>query len=184
MLRCIYDPNRLSRINYTIFPQYIEDNSSVTTYLGKLIHIPLLQPPNTMYPTGIEVSDDIVSLCGNGPAWKSDAEILQQTAFQNKLMRRQVALLDISMFFYLNQVNWLFICWKQWGTALFTNSRIDPHVIRRALLHLCRCSYFDTIGSARCTTVLGQLLTHTTTDSDELIKRYVIPVLYSCLLQS
>ena len=43
-----------------------------------------------MYLPGIEVTDDIVSLCGDGPAWKSpDADILQHTSFQNKLMRRQ-----------------------------------------------------------------------------------------------
>ena len=35
---------------------------------------------------------------------------------------------------------------------------MDPHLIRRALLDLRRCSDFDTIGSARCTTVLRQLL--------------------------
>ena len=43
-----------------------------------------------MYLPGIEVSDDIVSLCGDGPARKSrDAELLQHTSFQNKFMRRQ-----------------------------------------------------------------------------------------------
>ena len=36
-----------------------------------------------MYPPGFEVSDDIVSLCSNGPSWKSpDAELLQHTSFQ------------------------------------------------------------------------------------------------------
>ena len=74
MLRRIYDPKRVTRINYTIFPRYLEEDSSFTTYLGKLIiHIVLLQLPNTMYLPGIEVSDDIVSLCGDGPAWKSPA---------------------------------------------------------------------------------------------------------------
>ena len=62
MLRRIYDPKRVSRINYTIFPRYLEEYSSFTTYLGQLIiHIVLLQRPNTMYLPGIEVSDDIVS---------------------------------------------------------------------------------------------------------------------------
>ena len=62
MLRRIYDPKRVSRINYTIFPRYLEEDSSFTTYLGQLIiHIVLLQLPNTMYLPGIEVSDDIVS---------------------------------------------------------------------------------------------------------------------------
>ena len=43
-----------------------------------------------MYLPGIEVSDDIVSLCGDGPARKSpDAELLQHTSFQNEFMRRQ-----------------------------------------------------------------------------------------------
>ena len=43
-----------------------------------------------MYLPGIEVSDDIVSLCGDGPAWKSpDAELLQHTSFQIKFMKRQ-----------------------------------------------------------------------------------------------
>ena len=69
MLRRIYDPKRVSRINYAIFPRYLEENSSFASYLGKLIiHIVLLQLPNTMYLPGIEVSDDIVSLCGDGPA--------------------------------------------------------------------------------------------------------------------
>ena len=77
MLRRIYDPKPVSRINYTIFRRYLEENLSVTTYLGKLvIYIVLLQPPNTMYLPGIEVSDDIVSLYGDGPASKSpDAEL-------------------------------------------------------------------------------------------------------------
>ena len=39
MLRRIYDPKRISRINYTIFPRYLEEDSSFTTYLGKLIII-------------------------------------------------------------------------------------------------------------------------------------------------
>ena len=44
-----------------------------------------------MYLPGIEVSDDIVSLCGDGPTWKSpNAELLQHTSFQNKFMRRQL----------------------------------------------------------------------------------------------
>ena len=83
MLRRIYDPKRVSRINYTIFPRYLEGNSSFTTYLGKfIIHIVLWQPPNTMYLPGIKVSDDIVSLCGDGPAWKClDAELLHHIAF-------------------------------------------------------------------------------------------------------
>ena len=43
-----------------------------------------------MYLPGIEVSDDIVSLCGDGPAWKSpDAELLQHTSFLNKFMKTQ-----------------------------------------------------------------------------------------------
>ena len=41
------------------------------------------------YPPVNEVSDNIVSLCGDGPAWKSDSEILQETAFQNKFIRKQ-----------------------------------------------------------------------------------------------
>ena len=64
------------------FP-HLEEHSSVTTYLGKLIiHIVLLQHPNTMYPFGIEVSNDTVISCGDGSA-------LQHTPFQNKFMRRQ-----------------------------------------------------------------------------------------------
>ena len=53
------------------------------------------------------------------------------------------------------------MCWKQWGIALLTDAFMDPHVIRRDLPDLRRCSdcdQGDTIGSARCTTVLGQLL--------------------------
>ena len=53
MLRCIYDLKRVSRIYYTIFPRYLEEKSSFTTYLDKpIIHIVLLQPPNTMYLPG------------------------------------------------------------------------------------------------------------------------------------
>ena len=91
MLRRNYDLKRVSRINYTIFPRYLEENSSFTTYLGKfIIHIAMLQPPNTMYLPAIKVSDDIVSLCGDGPAWKCpDAELLHHTAFQSKFMRMQ-----------------------------------------------------------------------------------------------
>ena len=91
MLRRIYDPKRISCINYTIFPRYLEENSSFTTYLSKLINdIVLLQLPNTMYLPGIEVSDDIVSLCGDGPTWKCpDAELLHHSAFQNKFIRMQ-----------------------------------------------------------------------------------------------
>ena len=79
----IYEPKRVFRINYTIFPRCHEENSSFTTYLSKLIiHIVLLQPQNTMYLPGIEVSDDIVSLCGDGPAWKGPGEeLLHHTAF-------------------------------------------------------------------------------------------------------
>ena len=113
MPRRVYDPKCVSPINCTIFPRLLDENSSVTTYLGKIIiHIVLLQPPNTMYLPGIEVSDDIVSLCRDGPPWKSpDAELLQHTSFQKKLYEKanffyQVILLDISMFYYLNQVNW------------------------------------------------------------------------------
>ena len=137
MLRRIYDSKRVSRINYTIFPRYLDANSCVTTYLGKLIiHNILLQPPNTMYLPGIEVSDDITSLYGDGPAWKSpDAELSQHIAFQKHIYEKansliQVVLLDTSTLFYLNEVSWLFIWWKQWSTALFTNCFMDPHVIR------------------------------------------------------
>ena len=91
MLRRIYDPKRVSRNDYTIFPRIFEENSSFTTFLGKLIiHIVLLQLPNTMYLPGIGVSGDIVSLCGDGPAWKCpDVELLHHITFQNKLMRMQ-----------------------------------------------------------------------------------------------
>ena len=91
MIRRIYDLKRVSRINYTIFPRYLEENSSFTTCLGELIiHIVLLQPPNTMYLPGIKVSDDIVSFCIDGPAWKCpDAELLHHIAFQNKFMKMQ-----------------------------------------------------------------------------------------------
>ena len=112
MPRRVYDPKCVSPINYTIFQRLLDEKSSVTTYLGKIIiHIVLLQPPNTMYPPGFEVSDDIVSLCSNGPSWKSpDAELLQHTSFQKIIWEGklfyQVILLDISMFYYLNQVNW------------------------------------------------------------------------------
>ena len=54
-----------------------------------IIHIVLLQHPNAVYLPVIEVSDGILSLFGDGPAWKSDAELLQQTAFQNKFRKRQ-----------------------------------------------------------------------------------------------
>ena len=38
-----------------------------------------------MYLPGIEVLDDIVSLCGDGPAWKSrDADLLQHTSKKKK----------------------------------------------------------------------------------------------------
>ena len=86
------------------------------------------------------------------------AHFLPKWIYEKANSLLQVVLHDISMFFYFNQVNWLFICWKQRGTALFTNCLMDPHVIRWALLHLRFCSDFDTIGSARCTTILGQLL--------------------------
>ena len=103
MLRRVYEPKRVSPINYTIFPRYLDEKSSVTTYLGKIsIHVVLLQPPNTMYLPGIEVSEDIVSLCGDGPAWKSpDAELLQHTSFQNKFMRRQTLYYKWSFSIYL-----------------------------------------------------------------------------------
>ena len=39
------------------------------------------------------------------------------------------------------------------GTTSFTNCFMDPIVIRKALLDLRGHSYFDTIGSARCTMV-------------------------------
>ena len=94
MLHRIYDPKRVFRIDYTIFPRYHEENSSFTTYLGKLIiHIVLSQPPSTMYLPGIGVSDAIVmivSLCSDGPAWKCpDAELLHHTASENKFIRMQ-----------------------------------------------------------------------------------------------
>ena len=75
----------------------------ITTNLGKIIiHIVLLQPPNTMYLPGSEVSDDIVSLCGDGPAWKSpDAGLLLHTSFQNKFMRRQTLYYKWSFSIYL-----------------------------------------------------------------------------------
>ena len=52
--------------------KHVEENLSFTTYLGKFIigvrsYIVLLQPLNMMYLPGIKVSDDIVSLCGDGP---------------------------------------------------------------------------------------------------------------------
>ena len=91
MFRRIYDLKRVSRINCTIFPRYLEENSSFTTYFDKLIiHMVLSQPPNAMYLPGIKVSDDIVSLYGDGPAWKCPhPELLQHTAFQNKFIRMQ-----------------------------------------------------------------------------------------------
>ena len=109
MLRCVYDPKRVSPINYTIFPRQLDENSSVTTYLGKIIiHIVLLLPQNTMYLPGIEVSDDIVSLCGDGPAWKSpDAELLQHTSFQNKFMRRQTLYYKWSFSINLCSFTWI-----------------------------------------------------------------------------
>ena len=82
---------------------------------------------------------------------------LPKQIYENAYSLIQVVLLDVSMLLYLNWVNWLFICWKQWGNALFTNYFMDSHVIRRALFDLRCCSDFDTICSARCTTVLGQL---------------------------
>ena len=80
MLTRIYDSKRVSRIYVTTFPRYLEENSSVTTYLSKLIiHNVLLQPSNTIIP-GIEVSEDILSLCGDEPVWKSPgAELLTYT---------------------------------------------------------------------------------------------------------
>ena len=109
MLNRIYDPKRAFRINYTIFPRDLEENSSFSTYLGNfIIDIVFLQPPNTMYLPDIEVSDDIVSLCGDGPAWKyPDAELVHHTAFQKQILWDansliQVVVLDVSMFFYLN----------------------------------------------------------------------------------
>ena len=35
MLRSVFDPKRVFRINHTIFPRYLEENSSVTTYLER-----------------------------------------------------------------------------------------------------------------------------------------------------
>ena len=68
-LRCIYDSKRESRTNITTFPRNLEENSSVTAYLGKLIiYNALLQPHNTMYLLGIEFSDESVGLCGDEPA--------------------------------------------------------------------------------------------------------------------
>ena len=76
MLHRIYDSERVSCINYTIFPRYLEENSPVTTSFVKLtIYNVLLQSPSTMFLPGIEVSDDTVGLCGFKPAWKSDAEL-------------------------------------------------------------------------------------------------------------
>ena len=134
----------------TPFSRYLEENSSVTTYLGKLIiHIVLLQPPNTMYLPAIEVSDDIVSLCGDEPAWKSpDAANSFNT---NGPPRYSYVLLLESSKLAIQ----LLIAMEH---RFFTNCFMNPHVIRRALIHLRRCFDFDTIGSARCTTVLGQLL--------------------------
>ena len=114
MLRRIYDPKRVSCINNTIFPRYLEKNSSLTTYLrlSKLIiDIVFLQSPNTMYLPGIEVSDDIVSLCGDQWWWTRlemswcraiTSYCLPKQIYQNANFLIQVVLLDISMFFYLN----------------------------------------------------------------------------------
>ena len=113
MPRRVYDPKCVSPINCTIFPRLLDENSSVTTYLGKIIiHIVLLQPPNTMYLPGIEVSDDIVSLCRDGPpleiSWCGaiTAHFLPKKIIWEGKLFYQVILLDISMFYYLNQVNW------------------------------------------------------------------------------
>ena len=46
-----------------------------------------------------------------------------------------------------------FVPVKHNGTTSFTNGFMDPIVIRKALLDLRGHSYFDTIGSARCTMV-------------------------------
>ena len=109
MLRRIYDPKRASPINYPIFPRKLHENSSVTTYLGKIIvHIVLLQPPNTMYLPGNEVSDDIVSLCSDGPAWKSpNAALLQHTSFQNKFVGGQTLYYKWSFSIYLCSFTWI-----------------------------------------------------------------------------
>ena len=54
------------------------------------MHNVLLQSLNTMFLPGIEVSDDIVGLCGDELAWKSpDAKLFQHTAFQNKFIKWQ-----------------------------------------------------------------------------------------------
>ena len=83
-----------------------------------------------------------------------------------------------------NPINWLFICWKQWNTALFTGCFVDSHVVWGALLHLRHCSDFNTICSDRCTTVLGQLLqTHYNrfrlTDSNDMWLQCIILAYYS-----
>ena len=56
MLCRIYDPKRVSRINYTVFPRYLDDNSCITTYLGKLI---------TPQPSGLE------GYCRHGPGGRA-----------------------------------------------------------------------------------------------------------------
>ena len=78
----------------------------------------------------------------------------QHTAFQTNLWEDK--LVNTSGPSRFTGINWLFICWKQWSTASFTNCFMDCHVIWSALLHLRHCSDLYTICSDRCTTALGQ----------------------------
>ena len=93
-----------------------------------------------MYLPGIEVSDDIVSLCGDGPAWKSrDAELLQHTSFQNKFMRRQT----------------LYYKWSFSTNLLLASSKYVIHLLKamehRFIYELFNGSACDTKGSASFT---------------------------------
>ena len=175
MLRRINDRKLVSCINYTIFQRYLQETSSVTTNLGKLIiHIALSQHPNTMYTPGVEVPDDNVSWW-----WWARLEIswcgaITAYCLPNKFIRRQTLYhkwpFSIYIYVLLLESSKLAIHFlKQWSAALFTNCFMDPHVIRRALLHLRLCSDFDTISSAICT---GAATSDTLQqDSDELTQK-------------
>ena len=90
---------------------------------------------------------------GKLPMWRYCDITLSKTLFVGK--EKNTTLMQspdrvISMWYSFNQIN---VPVKLNGTTSFTNCFMDPIGIRKALLDLRGHSYFDTIGSARCTMV-------------------------------
>ena len=114
-----------------------------------------------MYLPGIDVSDDIVSLCGDGPAWKSPyAELLQHTSFQKNIYIWEGKLFITcgpSRYFYVLLLESSKLVIHLLKAIEHRFIYIDPHVIRRALPDVRQCwgSYFRYI----------------TTESDELTQK-------------